>query len=115
MHNTTSQLCSELRQKINDSETTHTCQLFTQVTIPHLHEIDRNHQNILSTIGINDENKIINRRGLRNAISRFANIPYGSTENIDFTSIFNKITQLAKSRLDNMDVVPTGTNPNCEN
>lgn len=109
LYNTTSQLCSELRQKINDSETTHSCQLFAQATIPHLHEIDQNHQSILSTIGSNDENKIRNRRGLRNAISRFANILYGSTENIDFTSIFNKITQLAKSRLDNMDVVPEQT------
>jgi len=87
----------------------HSCQLFAQATISHLHEIDNNHQNILSTIGSNAENKIRNRRGLRNAISRVANILYGSTANIDFTSIFNKITQLAKSRLDNMDVIPEQT------
>lgn len=109
LYNTTSLLCSELRQKINNSETTHSCQLFAQATIPHLHEIDRNHQNILSTIGNNVESKIRNRRGLRNAISRAANILYGSTANIDFTSIFNKIAQLAKSQLDNMDVIPEQT------
>lgn len=109
LYNTTSQLCGELRQKINNAETTHSCQLFAQATIPHLHEIDQNHQNILSTIGSNYGNKNRNRRGLRNAISRVANVLYGSIENIDFTSIFNKITQLAKSRLDNMDVIPEQT------
>jgi len=109
LYNTTSQLCGELRQKIKNAETTHGCQQFAQATIPHLHEIELNHQNILDTIGNNEWNRIRNRRGLTSAVSRFANVLYGSTQNIDFTSIFNKVVQLAKNRLNNMDVVTENT------
>jgi hypothetical protein len=107
--NETSQLCGELRKKINNPESTYSYQQFAQATIPHLHEIDQNHQNILSTIGSNDRIKNRNRRGISNAVSRLANILFGSVDNIDFISIFNKITQLAKSRLDNIDVIPEQT------
>lgn len=54
LYNTTSQLCGELRQIIEKPETTHSSQQFAQATIPYLHEIDKNHQNILSSIGYND-------------------------------------------------------------
>uniref|UniRef100_A0A2S2QVD2 Envelope fusion protein n=1 Tax=Sipha flava TaxID=143950 RepID=A0A2S2QVD2_9HEMI len=109
LYNETFQLCSELRKKINNPESTYSCQQFAQATIPHLHEIDQNHQSILSTIGSNDRIKNRNRRGLSNAVSRLANVLFGSVDNIDFISIFNKITQLAKSRLDNIDVIPEQT------
>jgi hypothetical protein len=109
LYNTTSQLCGELRQKIKNEETTHNCQQFAQATIPHLHEIEQNHHNILATIGDNEQNRIRNHRGLTKAFSRLAKVLYGSTQNIDFTSILNKIVQLAKSRLNNMDVIPERT------
>jgi len=47
----TSQLCGELRQKLENNDTLYICQLFSQATLPHLYEIETNHQNILSTLG----------------------------------------------------------------
>ncbi|KAL5245865.1 hypothetical protein ACI65C_013273 [Semiaphis heraclei] len=100
-YNTTSQLCSEIRQKIENPENTQSCRQFAQATVPYLHEIDQNHQNILSAIGNNDQSKSRTRRGLSNAVSRMANVLFGNAENIDFGSIFNKITQLVKIRKNN--------------
>lgn len=85
------------------------CQQLAHSTIPYLHEIDQNHQNILSTIGSNDQFKNRNRRGLGNVMSRLANVLYGSAENIDFVSIFNKITQLKKNKLVDIDLIPERT------
>jgi len=64
LYNSTSQLCGEFRQKIENPENKHSCQQFAQSTIPYFHEIEQNHQNILSTIGNNDQPKNRNRRGL---------------------------------------------------
>jgi len=49
-YNTTSQLCSKIRHKIENPENTQSCRAY-------FHEIDQNHQNILSTIGNNDQSK----------------------------------------------------------
>lgn len=109
LYNNTSQICTELQQKIENPETTHGCQQFTHSTIPYLHEIDKNHQNLLSTIGKNDHFKYRNRRELGNTVSRLINVQYGCIENIDFVSIFNKITQLTKNKLIDIDLIPERT------
>ena len=105
-YNTTSQLCSEIRQKIENPENTNSCRQFAQATIPYFHEIDQNHQHILSTIGNNEQSKSRTRRGLSNAVSRMANVLFGNAENIDFGFIFNKITQLVKSKEKNVNLIP---------
>jgi len=108
-YNTTSQLCSEIRQKIENPENTQSCRQFAQATVPYLHEIDQNHHNILSTIGNNDQSKSRIRRGLGNAVSRVANVLFGNAENIDFGFIFNKITQLVKSKVKDINLTSEQT------
>jgi hypothetical protein len=107
-YNTTSQLCSEIRQKIENPENTQSCRQFAQATA-YLHEIDQNYQNILSTIGDNDQSKSRTRRRLSNAVSRVANVLFSNAENIDFGFIFNKITQLVKSKVKDINLASEQT------
>jgi len=109
LYNTTTEMCRLIQQKAENPETTNNCQQFTHSTIPYFQEIDQNHKNILSTIGNNNQLKSRKRRGLRNAVSRLINVLYGSAENIDFTSIFNKIVQLTKNKLIDIDLIPEKT------
>jgi hypothetical protein len=51
LYNSTSQLCAEIRQKLESNDSIYICQLFSQATLPYLYEIEINHRNILSSIG----------------------------------------------------------------
>ena len=106
LYNTTSQSCSEIRQRIEDPENSHSCQQFAQATIPYLHEIDQTHQIILATLGNHEKDTNRERRGLGKAISRVANVLYGNIGNIDFGSIFSKITKLATSKFNDLNAIP---------
>jgi len=106
LYHSTSQLCGEIRQKLESNDSIYICQLFSQATLPYLYEIEINHQNILSTIGqsVNTNDRF--RRGLRNAISRLASVLYGNIENIDMEFIFSKIKQLTQTNKNNLNLVP---------
>ena len=106
LYNSTSQLCAEIRQKLESNDSIYICQLFSQATLPYLYEIEINHRNILSSIGqsVNTNDRI--RRGLRNAISRLASVLYGNIENMDMEFIFSKIAQLAYTNKNNLNLVP---------
>lgn len=97
LYHSTSQLCGEIRQKLESNDSIYICQLFSQATLPYLYEIEINHQNILSTIGQSVDTNDRFRRGLRNAISRLASVLYGNIENIDMEFIFSKIKQLTQT------------------
>ena len=103
-YNNTSQLCSELRQKLENTDVTYNCRQFAQATIPYLYEIEVNHQDILSSIGHNHNTNDRIRRGLRNAVSRLANVLYGSLENIDIGFVFSKIVQLTQNNRNNANL-----------
>ena len=106
LYHSTSQLCGEIRQKLESNDSIYICQLFSQATLPYLYEIEINHQNILSTIGqsVNTNDRF--RRGLRNAISRLVSVLYGNIENIDMEFIFSKIKQLTQTNKNNLNLVP---------
>jgi len=46
LYNSTSQLCAEIRQKLESNDSIYICQLFSQTTLPYLNEIEINNQNI---------------------------------------------------------------------
>lgn len=71
-------------------------------TLSYLYEIEINHQNILSAIEQSVNFKDIIRRGLNNAVSRLANVLYGSAEHIDIGFIFKKIPQFTKNNINNI-------------
>ena len=102
----TSQLCGELRQKLENNDTLYICHLFSQATLPYLYEIETNHQNILSTLGQSVDTNDRFRRGLRNAISRLASVLYGNIENIDMEFIFSKIASLTHTNKNNLNLIP---------
>jgi len=106
LYYSTTQLCGEIRQKLDSNDTIYICQLFSQATLPYLYEIEINHQNILSTIGhsLNTNNRF--RRGLINALSRLASIHYGNIENIHMEFIFSKIAQLTHTNKNNLNLIP---------
>ena len=105
-YNSTSQLCAEIRQKLESNDSIYICQLFSQATLPYLYEIEVNHQNILSSIGQSVHTNDRIRHGLRNAISRLASVLYGIAENIDMGFIFSKIAQLTNTNKNNVDLIP---------
>jgi len=102
LYNSTSQLCAELRQKLESNDSIYIRQLFSQATLPYLYKIEINHQNILSPIGQSVNTNDGFRRGLRNAISRLASVLYGNIENIDMEFIFSKIARLTYTNKNNL-------------
>ncbi|XP_060869726.1 uncharacterized protein LOC132944420 [Metopolophium dirhodum] len=64
---------------------------------------------LCSEIRNNDQSKSRTRRGLSNAVSRVANVLIGYAENIDFGFIFNKITQLVKSKVKDINLTSEQT------
>lgn len=105
LYNRTSLLCTEGRQKSANPDTTHICHKFAQATLPYLNEIETNHQNILYSIGQQEESRNRTRRGLTKAFSRTMNTLYGSLENIDFGFIFNQIRQLIKNKENDVNLM----------
>lgn len=106
LYNSTSHLCTDMRQKLEGNDSTFICHQFSQATLPYLYEIEVNHQNILSSIGqsVNSNDRF--RRGLGSAVSRLASVLYGSAENIDMGLIFSKIAQLTKSNQKDVNFIP---------
>lgn len=92
---TTSQ---ELSKNFENTELPLLCRQFAQSTIPYLYEIENNHNNILKSIGEISDTNVRTGRGIGRAVSRMANVLYGSFANLDVEFIVKKIVELTKSK-----------------
>lgn len=105
LYNNTADICSTIIQNFENTDNSHTCQLFAQATLPYLYEIQTNHQTILSSIGP----KIITvdriRRGFGNTFKRLANVLYGISSNLDYELIFSKIIDFTSNKQTNIDLI----------
>ena len=105
LYNNTADICSMITQNFENTDNSHTCQLFAQATLPYLYEIQTNHQTILSSIGpkITTVDRI--HRGFGNTFKRLANVLYGISSNLDYELIFSKIIDFTSHKQTNTDLI----------
>lgn len=102
-YDSTANVCSQLINNHGSTSIPHGCQQFSQATLPYLYEIENNHNSILASIeeATNDRH----RRGIERALSRLANVLYGSLSNLDFDLIIKKVVELKQNKQKNTNAV----------
>lgn len=103
LYDSTVSVCSQLMSHHGNTSIPQGCQEFLQATLPYLHEIENNHNNILASIGEVTNERY--RRGIERAVSRLASVLYGSLSNLDFDLILKKITELKQNKQKNINAV----------
>lgn len=82
-YNITMDICTEIIQKLNNTDVPHSCTQFSQATLPYFFEIQTNYNNIFLAINQNQTIKDRVRRGLGENVSRLANVLYGFCSNLN--------------------------------
>ncbi|XP_050431523.1 uncharacterized protein LOC126840081 [Adelges cooleyi] len=101
-YNETTQVCSNLKQKLSMSEFSQACQQFEQATLPYLFEIEANHDSIWLGLGLNTSGT--HKRVRKNIITKGAEILFGSNPLFNTESIFQKIIEFVKTKVVDTDL-----------
>jgi len=109
LYDATANICQKLSEDFKKTEVPLLCRQFVQATIPYLYEIENNHNNILESIGEISDTNVRPRRGIEKAVSRMANVLYGSFANLDVEFIVKKIVELTKNKQNEINLTDNKT------